>query len=50
MPSTVSDISEFDALVGAMGGPGRGVIEDFSGPIMPDSMEEIAARHGRRIL
>ena len=23
MPSTISDISEFDALVGAMGGPGR---------------------------
>jgi N-acyl-D-aspartate/D-glutamate deacylase len=49
MPSTISDISEFDALVGAMGGPGRGVVEISSGPIMPDRMEEIAARHGRRI-
>src|SRR5436305_9623674 len=49
MPSTLSDISEFDALVGAMGGPGRGVVEISSGPIMPDRMEEIAARHGRRI-
>src|SRR5689334_16883178 len=49
MPSTISDISEFDALVGAMGGPGRGVVEISSGPIMPDSVEEIAARHGRRI-
>src|SRR5580693_10045711 len=49
MPSTISDISEFDALVGAMGGPGRGVVEISSGPIMPDTMEEIAARHGRRI-
>jgi N-acyl-D-aspartate/D-glutamate deacylase len=49
MPSTISDISEFDALVGAMGGPGRGVVEISSGPIMPDAMEEIAARHGRRI-
>jgi len=27
MPSTISDLSEFDALVGAMGGPGRGVVE-----------------------
>src|SRR3954468_6645916 len=49
MPSTISDISEFDALVGAMGGPGRGVVEISSGPIMPDRMEPIAARHGRRI-
>ena len=49
MPSTISDLSEFDALVGAMGGPGRGVVEISSGPIMPDAMEGIAARHGRRI-
>jgi N-acyl-D-aspartate/D-glutamate deacylase len=49
MPSTISDISEFDALVGAMGGPGRGVVEISSGQIMPDAMEEIVARHGRRI-
>src|ERR1700724_1114542 len=49
IPSTISDISEFDALVGAMGGPGRGVVEISSGPIMPDTMEEIAARHGRSI-
>jgi N-acyl-D-aspartate/D-glutamate deacylase len=49
MPSTISDFSEFEALVGAMGGPGRGVVEISSGPIMPDTMEEIAARHGRRI-
>jgi N-acyl-D-amino-acid deacylase len=49
MPSTISDISEFDALVGAMGGPGRGVVEISSGPITPDHMEQIAARHGRRI-
>jgi N-acyl-D-aspartate/D-glutamate deacylase len=49
MPSTISDLSEFDALVGAMGKPGRGVVEISSGPITPDRMEEIAARHGRRI-
>ncbi len=49
MPSTISEISEFDALVGAMGGPGRGVVEISSGPITAERMEEIAARHGRRI-
>src|SRR5438552_14076861 len=49
MPSTISDLSEFNALVGAMGGPGRGVVEISSGPISPDQMEEIAKRHGRRI-
>jgi N-acyl-D-aspartate/D-glutamate deacylase len=49
MPSTISEIAEFDALVGAMGGPGRGVVEISSGPITPEGMEEIAARHGRRI-
>src|ERR1700736_5968735 len=36
MPSTISDISEFDVLVGAIGGPGRGVVEISSGSIMPD--------------
>src|SRR5580658_4761407 len=49
MPSTISDVSEFDALVGAMGGPGRGVVEISSGPISTEAMEKIAARHGRRI-
>src|SRR5205823_2491497 len=49
MPSTISDLSEFDALVGAMGGPGRGVVQISSGATPVDTMEEIAARHGRRI-
>jgi N-acyl-D-amino-acid deacylase len=49
MPSTISDLSEFDALVGAMGGPGRGVVEISSGATPVDTMERIAARHGRRI-
>ena len=49
MPSTISDLSEFDALVGAMGGPGRGVVEISSGATPVAAMEEIAARHGRRI-
>src|SRR5208282_794372 len=49
MPSTISDISEFDALVGAMGGPGRGVVEIASGTVPVDTIGEIAGRHGRRI-
>src|SRR5271166_2055383 len=49
MPSTISDIGEFDALVGAMGERGRGVVEISSGAKTVAEMEEIAARHGRRI-
>src|SRR5580704_773920 len=49
MPSTISDISEFEALVGAMGGPGRGVVEIASGTVPVDTIAEIAGRHGRRI-
>jgi N-acyl-D-amino-acid deacylase len=49
MPSTVSDISEFEALVSAMGGPGRGVVEIASGTIPVDTIAEIAGRHGRRM-
>jgi N-acyl-D-amino-acid deacylase len=49
MPSTISDIGEFDALVGAMGARGKGVVEISSGPKTVAEMEEIAARHGRRI-
>jgi N-acyl-D-aspartate/D-glutamate deacylase len=49
MPSTISDLGEFGALVGAMGERGRGVVEISSGPRTVAEMEEIAARHGRRI-
>jgi N-acyl-D-amino-acid deacylase len=49
MPSTISDIEEFDALVGAMGGPGRGVVEIASGTIAGETVAEIAGRHGRRV-
>jgi N-acyl-D-amino-acid deacylase len=49
MPSTISDIGEFEALVGAMGGPGRGVVEIASGTIPVDTIAEIAGRHGRRM-
>jgi N-acyl-D-amino-acid deacylase len=49
MPSTISDISEFEALVGAMGGPGRGVVEIASGTIPVATIADIAGRHGRRM-
>src|SRR4051795_3015642 len=49
MPSTISDIAEFDALVGAMGGPGRGVVEIASGTIPVETIADIAGRHGRRM-
>jgi N-acyl-D-amino-acid deacylase len=49
MPSTISDIAEFDALVGAMGGPGRGVVEIASGTIAVETIADIAGRHGRRM-
>ena len=49
MPSTISDIAEFEALVGAMGRPGRGVVEIASGTIPVETIAEIAGRHGRRM-
>lgn len=49
MPSTISDLSEFDALVGAMGGAGRGVVEIASGTVPVETIGEIAGRHGRRM-
>ena len=49
MPSTISELGEFDALVGAMGPPGRGVVEISSGQRPVAEMAEIAGRHGRRI-
>jgi N-acyl-D-aspartate/D-glutamate deacylase len=49
MPSTVSDLAEFDGLVEAMGGPGRGVVEVASGTLPVETIAEIAGRHGRRM-
>jgi N-acyl-D-amino-acid deacylase len=49
MPSTISDIGEFEALVEAMGGPGRGVVEIASGTVPVEQIGEIAGRHSRRI-
>jgi len=47
MPSTIAPMSELDALVGAMGPRGRGVVEIASGAKMPQELEPMAAKHGR---
>ncbi len=47
MPSTIAPMEELDALVGAMGPRGRGVIAIASGVKTPQELEPMAARHGR---
>jgi len=47
MPSTIAPMSELDALVGAMGPRGRGVVEIASGAKTPQELEPLAAKHGR---
>ena len=47
MPSTIAPMDELDALVGAMGPRGRGVIAIASGVKTPQELEPMAARYGR---
>jgi N-acyl-D-aspartate/D-glutamate deacylase len=47
MPSTIAPLSELDALVGAMGPKGRGVVAIASGVKSPEELEPMAAQHGR---
>ena len=47
MPSTIAPMSELDALVGAMGVRGRGVVEIASGVKTPGELEPMAAKYGR---
>lgn len=47
MPSTIAPMAELDALVGAMGPRGRGVIAIASGVKAPQELEPLAAKHGR---
>ena len=47
MPSTIAPIAELDALVGAMGPRGRGVIAIASGIKTPQELEPMAAKYGR---
>ena len=47
MPSTIAPMSELEALVGAMGPRGKGVVEIASGVKTPQELEPMAARYGR---
>ncbi len=47
MPSTIAPMEELDALVGAMGPRGRGVIAIASGVKTPAELEPMADKHGR---
>ncbi len=47
MPSTIAPMSELDALVGAMGPRGKGVIAIASGVKTPEELEPMAAKYGR---
>jgi N-acyl-D-amino-acid deacylase len=47
MPSTIAPMSELEALVGAMGPRGRGVVEIASGVKTPQELEPMAAKYGR---
>src|SRR6478735_3725536 len=47
MPSTIAPMEELDALVGAMGPRGKGVIAIASGVKTPQELEPMAAKWGR---
>ncbi len=47
MPSTIAPMEELDALVGAMGPRGKGVVAIASGVKTPQELEPMAARYGR---
>ena len=47
MPSTITDLSEFDALVGAMGSRPEGIVQLASGAKTVEELEAIAGQHGR---
>lgn len=47
MPSTITELGELDALVGAMGPRGRGVVQLASGAKTVEELEPIAAAYGR---
>jgi len=46
MPSTITELSEFEALVGAMGSH-PGIVQLASGPVPVEKLAPIAGRHGR---
>ena len=49
MPSTITDIAEFEALVAAMGGRDRGIVQMASGAKSIEELEPILARHGHTL-
>ncbi|MCY4454456.1 MAG: amidohydrolase family protein [Immundisolibacterales bacterium] len=49
MPSTITDLSEFDALVGAMGSRPAGIVQLASGAKTVEEIEAVAGRHGRAV-
>ena len=49
MPSTITELSELDALVGAMGTRPAGIVQLASGAKTVEELEAIAARHGRAV-
>jgi N-acyl-D-aspartate/D-glutamate deacylase len=49
MPSTITGLDEFDALVGAMGESRPGIVQLASGPVPVEDLAPIAGRHGRAI-
>ena len=49
MPSTITDLCEFDALVGAMGERRAGIVQLASGAKTVEEIEAIAGRHGRAV-
>ena len=49
MPSTITDLAEFDALVGAMGPRPAGIVQIASGAKTVEELETIAGRHRRPV-
>jgi len=49
MPSTITDLSELDELVGAMGPAGKGVVQLASGARTVEELEKLAERHRRPV-
>jgi len=49
MPSTISDLGEFEALVAAMGNSGHGVVQVASGARSVEELADVSSRHGRSI-
>ena len=49
MPSTITDLAELDALVGAMGTRSEGIVQLASGAKTVEELEVVAGRHGRAV-